>query len=92
MLPMALLLVPYTGDEDATWVEYARNVVNYTFDFKGANEVKFYPRINAWVRLLVAKCETKLFSKDHVILHTPSPLPPSLLSFPATVILIYATD
>ena len=53
---MALPLVPYTGDEDATWVEYARNVVNYSFDFKGANEVKFYPRIDAWVRLLVAKC------------------------------------
>merc|ERR1719197_2161588 len=32
---MALLLVPYTDDEDATWLEYARNVVNYSFDFKG---------------------------------------------------------
>ena len=36
---MVLLLVPYTDDEDATWSEYARKIVNFTFDFNGTCEV-----------------------------------------------------
>ena len=80
---MALLLVPYTDDEDATWLEYAKRVVNYSFDFKGTEFNYACLRLanrdtNSFPKVAVRLATSLHFT--HTFTTLPQPLPSSPLS------------